>query len=406
MNTKRVMTCLVAGVCVLAVSAVAAFGSVNGYGNYKTAVKTLALETDNVSASGTYTMTYDGQTVMKGEVDLACDGANQSSHTALYSGDGTQGNESWDTTLNGVNTWFNSDEDHYYTAQAKRVKSGHGLLDVGGDDEFAQRVVTLMEMGADTVMGDLKNNVVEIDVKDGIYTYQLDISNSQVPPLVNAALSVMAYAVTDSMNNTSYVDFEDWQQAAVRYYEEKTGETLPQEFIDMYFGCTEVPDDWWENNETLQKFSELEGEMHGSYYQELEKKMEAANTTSGVLYVANDGTTTFYPDVKDYKEAKGLDSLNDFEDFIGKDLTLDNVHFVFSINKAGQLTANNMVATFTTVDLKGVSHTIALTVDATLFDYGTTKVQPLDVGDRINWDETHSDWNVDEGDGYIEIESN
>ena len=406
MNTKRVMTCLVAGVCVLAVSAVAAFGSVNGYGNYKNAVKTLALETDNVSATGTYSLTYDGQTALKGEVQLACDGANQFSYTSLYSAGSQEKNESWDTTLNGVNTWFSSDDEHYYTASAETEKSGHGLLNVGGDEEFSQRLVTLMEMGADTVMGDLKNNVVEIEAKDGIYTYQLDISNSQVPPLVNAALSVLAYAVTDSMTHTSYVEFEDWNQAAIQYYQEKTGETLSQEFIDMYYGDADAPDDWCENNETVQKFSELEGEMHGHYYDELEQKMNAVQTTFGILYVANDGTTTFYSDASVYKQERGVDTGTDFEDFIGKDLVLDNVHFVFSIDKAGQLTANHMDATFTTVDLKGVSHTIVLTVDATLFDYGTTKVQPLDVGDRVNWDTTSQNWNVDEGDGDIEIELN
>ena len=385
MNTKRVITCLAAGVCVLAVSAVAAFGSVNGYGNYKNAVKTLALETDNVSASGIYSLTYDGQTVLKGDVELACDGANQSSHTTMNSTGGEK-YESWDTTLNGVTTWFNSDDEYYYTSDAGLYKVGHGLLNVG-DDELSNRIVTLMEMGADTVMGDLKNNVVEIDAKDGVYTYQLDISHSQVPPLVNAALSVLAYAVTDSMTHTWYVEFEDYNQAAIAYYEMETGAPLSEEFINYYTGEADAPENWADNNPEYEKFCILENQMYEHYNEELEKKMDAANSTSGILYVANDGSTTFYPDIKTYKEARGLDSMNDFDDFIGKDLTLDNVHFVFSVDKADQLTANHMDAAFTTVDLNGVSHSIVLTVDANLFDYGTTVVQPLDVGDRESWEE-------------------
>ena len=40
---NRITVCLVAGVLILAVSAGAAFGSVNGYSTYKEAVKALAL---------------------------------------------------------------------------------------------------------------------------------------------------------------------------------------------------------------------------------------------------------------------------------------------------------------------------------------------------------------------------
>lgn len=49
---NRITVCLVAGVLILAVSAGAAFGSVNGYSTYKEAVKALALKTDNVTMQG------------------------------------------------------------------------------------------------------------------------------------------------------------------------------------------------------------------------------------------------------------------------------------------------------------------------------------------------------------------
>ena len=224
MKKNRVITCLIAGVCVLTVSATAAFGSINGYANYKTAVKALALDVDNVSAEGTFTLTYDGQEVMKGQVDVGCDGADQYSHSIIS--DGTSTSEDWSATVNGVNTWFNSDDPHYYSYQAETEKSGHGLLNIGSDDEMSQRVFTLLELGADTVVGDLKNNVVEIDAKDGLYTYQLDIDSSQVPAVVNAALSVFAYAVAQDAATTRYVEWEDWNGSVVRYYEEQTGEKI------------------------------------------------------------------------------------------------------------------------------------------------------------------------------------
>ena len=103
MMKKRVMTCLTVGVCVLAISATAAFGSVNGYANYKTGVKSLALDVDNVSAAGSFTMTYDGKPVMNGDAEIAIDGANQASHVVLS--DGHNQSEEWNTTFDGVTTW-------------------------------------------------------------------------------------------------------------------------------------------------------------------------------------------------------------------------------------------------------------------------------------------------------------
>ena len=386
MKKNRVMACLIAGVCVLTVSVTAAFGSINGYANYKTAVKALALDVDNVSAKGTYTLTYDGQEVMNGQVDVGCDGADQYSHSVVT--DGISTSEDWSTTLNGVNTWFNSSDDHYYNYEVEAEKAGHGLLNIGSDDEMSQRVFTLLELGADTVVGDLKNNVVEIDAKDGLYTYQLDIDSSQVPAVVNAALSVFAYATSENVANTRYVQWEDWNGSVVRYYEEQTGESLDQDFIDHYFGAVDYASDaeseaWWEaNQEQVDKFSEKENEMHEHYYSQLTDELNRRGVDCGVLYVAEDGSTTFYPSEKAYHEAVGMTEVNDFESLIGQDLTLDNVHFTFTVNRDLQLTANHGEASFTTVDDKGGKHTLVLTADATLSDYGTTVVKPLDVGDR------------------------
>ena len=78
---NRLTICLVAGVLILAVSATAAFGSVNGYSKYKEAVKALALETDNFTANGTLKMICDGKEVVHVTEDYAMDGHNMSSHS-------------------------------------------------------------------------------------------------------------------------------------------------------------------------------------------------------------------------------------------------------------------------------------------------------------------------------------
>ena len=101
---NRLTICLVAGVLILAVSATAAFGSVNGYSKYKEAVKALALETDNFTANGTLKMICDGKEVVHVTEDYAMDGHNMSSHS--ISKDSMGSHEQYETILNGVNTWF------------------------------------------------------------------------------------------------------------------------------------------------------------------------------------------------------------------------------------------------------------------------------------------------------------
>ena len=88
MNTKRkrLLICLVAGVLILAVSATAAFGSVNGYTKYKEALKSLALETDNFTASGTLQVRYDDKEVASVQEDFAMDGQNIASHNLTTEG--------------------------------------------------------------------------------------------------------------------------------------------------------------------------------------------------------------------------------------------------------------------------------------------------------------------------------
>ena len=121
MKVNKVAACLVAGICILSVSATAAFGSINGYANYKTGVKALALDVDNVSGTGKFSMTYDGKEVLTGDAEFAVDGANQSSYVIMNNGQDQS--EERSTTYNGETTWYSSgDTTHYYTAEAEKEK--------------------------------------------------------------------------------------------------------------------------------------------------------------------------------------------------------------------------------------------------------------------------------------------
>ena len=109
---NRLLVCLAAGVLILAVSATAAFGSVNGYTKYKEALKSLALETDNFTATGTMQVNYDGKEIASLQQDFAMEGQNVYSHSVSKDASGQM--ETYDTLLDGVRTEFNMNDKYYY----------------------------------------------------------------------------------------------------------------------------------------------------------------------------------------------------------------------------------------------------------------------------------------------------
>ena len=87
MHQRRKLTlCLVAGVLVLAVSAAAAFGSVNGYDRYKQAVKQLLTHEENLTLQAQVNLAMDGAEVFAWQGTYAKDGADSARTSCTHSG--------------------------------------------------------------------------------------------------------------------------------------------------------------------------------------------------------------------------------------------------------------------------------------------------------------------------------
>lgn len=70
-SKRRLGICLAVGILVLAVSAAAAFGSVNGYARYKQAVKDLLLREDNFTVQAQTHLSVDGERLLSLQMDYA-----------------------------------------------------------------------------------------------------------------------------------------------------------------------------------------------------------------------------------------------------------------------------------------------------------------------------------------------
>lgn len=375
---SKLMVCLVVGLLVLSVSALAAFSSVNGYSRYKDAVKALALNADNYTAVGTMTASVDGKQIISQDYNYQKEGKNQATYSKSVGMDG-KANEHWDTILNGTETWYGSnDKDYYYTNS--NVSSTSTLLGMANDEEMDSRMVNFAEIAADTVVGDLKNNFVQTGSDANGDTYTVDISENQVPPLINAGLSLLAYSVNAERGTYSRVAWQDQDAIAKAYFEKTTGETLPADFMDSY---NHGDDAWYTANEKLvDHFNEVIGSMSDQYQDVLSQ-----NNDTGVVYVHTDGTYDYYPDEQAYYAAHPEEATASWtlENYVGDDASLKQVSSTFNLDKNGNLTANKIDVTFAVTGKDGASHTVVFSANITVKDYGTTKVAPLDVSGRTEY---------------------
>lgn len=372
MMKRKVTVCLLAGVLVLAVSAGAAFDSINGYAALKQGVKTLALQTDNVTAEASYTVAVDGKELRGSTMNYVLDGSDWL--TREKSTIGKESNESWSFCCQGnfASATGRMLQNKEYNGWKSEGTPRQNLMNVDTDEELAQRMITFAELAADTAMGDLKNTFVSLGKEDGVTRYQVDISASQVPALVNAGLSLLAYTETQNdyfMNGN--VEYEDFDASFCAYFTQQTGYALTQEEYQRLWYADSEPATQ-EEKDRMEQIAKL----HQQYQEEAESLRRQKGGEGSVLLIHPDNSQTYYETGQDYYAAVDSDRLIRF---VGPDAALEKVHCTFGVDGEGRLTELALSTTFSSKDLKGEAHSLEVTAGFTAGEYGTTAVQPLDL---------------------------
>lgn len=361
-NPKRLMRALIfglIGVLVLSVSALAAYGSTSGYGKYKAAVKTLVTSAQNMTCKVETALVYDGKTVSNDTVETLIDGKNGSVHEVNVINGETQ-YDTYNTTIDGTTTSFNQSDTYY-----DEYKNGD-FYNSFGFGENADKFVNFGELLADTVLGDLKNNVVLVSSDNGLSSYTMDLSAEQIPPVINAGLAFIT--ATDNMG-VGWVEYEDSDTSYANYYKETTGKDLPDGYFDALYNSND--DDAWD------QYNEIWTKMDDQYQKILTDKYDS----DVILYVKTDGSYKTYTSYDAYAEECLADS-GYISNYLTDSAVLNDVVVNFTVNDKNQLISNDFILTFQTADTKGKSHEIVYKISAKFSDYGTTKVSPLDVGGR------------------------
>lgn len=204
-NKKLVMAAsLVLGITVMTSASLANYATSNGYEVGKTALKGL-FKNENYSSELSLSMTVDEDVFSDFKVTEKYDrnGDVKRNHTETDSYSGTSRvYESYFQDNSEITIYNKGTKDentyiyHYGNIEDLGWMPGRGMFDefAGEDEEDAERnskIIRFAELVADTMVGDLKNNVVYVSGDDDSATYEMQLSGMQIPELVNAGVSLL-----------------------------------------------------------------------------------------------------------------------------------------------------------------------------------------------------------------------
>lgn len=201
------MISLVTGICIFTVAAVANLATASGYEVYKNALFGLMNGVDNYTLrveAVEYFDNVEDDRFVRYEMYSATGDANLYSEDMYYNNgrldadernicymqDGIEINVSIDEKGEEfVRVYDDTENDMIYYFPDRASAFGDG---VGLEDEESQKIIRFMELLADTLVGDLKNNFVYVAGDENSKKYAITLDGMQVPELVNAGLSLSA----------------------------------------------------------------------------------------------------------------------------------------------------------------------------------------------------------------------
>lgn len=355
---KHAMTagCLLVGMFVLTSAVYANYDDARGYTNYKEAVKDLTFSAENFTSEGRAEIIMDGEVLSYMEVTGKLDGNNMSSYATAGTGDGKLLSEAYSYSKGKKQYTYYPASGGYYEYSTE----GIGRPDLS--DPTVSKAVRFVELFADTMVGDLKNNFVLVSNEDGLRNYSINVSGSQIPEIVNAGISLMFTASNSSREEyePSYVTYEDYMSAFKAYYLEKTGTEMNSE---AYYG------EWSEEMENIS----------ADFYEQYDLILEDKGNV-GIVYVKADGSHEYYDTYDEYADAVDSGSFESYAIMskLGSEPYIENASCNFTVDKEGRLVSTIMEATMTGEDENGGKHSITLKCNADVFDYGNTTVDTFD----------------------------
>ncbi len=215
MKRKHLLSAISAfvGVCLLSGSLIAVSASSSGYASIKNSVKDIIMEENNFTSKSHYEVSLNGKVMSSTDITEKISKDDLVKYNRMYKNliqyslqDGMSLYVS-DYNDNGIIEPENHDYIRIDDESGPDDLTQIGMFAVINKEEAAS-TVRFLELAADAVVGDLKNNIILTDSDSDSVTYTMSLDSYQIPELVNAGLSVMLStgrgykgSRTDSMQN-------------------------------------------------------------------------------------------------------------------------------------------------------------------------------------------------------------
>lgn len=210
------------GVTVLAGAAFASYNTSNGYEVGKTAIKGL-LSNENYTMNANVKMSIDGNIIASTEITELYDRNGDVSLNKIEKSEvakeydyymGPSEYKAYKQDGDYISTYYYNDGETEPNSNIYKNSDymGRGSCDMMNDvdeeeKETTNKIIRFVELIGDTVVGDLKNNIVYVSGDDNSSTYEINLDTMQIPEVVNAGISAMFSSMRQYDNDDPFMMF-------------------------------------------------------------------------------------------------------------------------------------------------------------------------------------------------------
>ena len=190
----RAMICIGVSVLLLTMAVFANYDNASGYSEIKNAVKNM-MYTDNGTANINAEAVLDGVNIAKFDIKMMLD---KNSDVKMYVSSMNSVGDYYDTSEETVQdgyklkSYTTDNSDFSRSSKYKYKMSPDSFpMNISKDNEMLTKGVNFVETLCDTLVGDIKNNIVLASTDGGSKTYSINMNGEQLPKYMTAAFSFM-----------------------------------------------------------------------------------------------------------------------------------------------------------------------------------------------------------------------
>lgn len=202
---------LAVGVCLFSGAAFASYNTSNGYSVLKKSLIN-TLKATNYTLSSQFSLSLDDTELVYSSIDEKYTDENGGMMMQKYSERSYEYNDGAEYGYTNyqnrqMSMQIDSDGGAFIYDGVSLYNNDYFSRTLNGgidmEDKTAQKTIRFIELLADSLIGDIKNNFVYVSGDDTSDTYELKLSTVQIPELFNAGISAMFSTINDSYENTT-----------------------------------------------------------------------------------------------------------------------------------------------------------------------------------------------------------